>query len=168
LIGGLAIAVPGELKCLDYIHKTYGTLKWEDLLAPVIELADRGYEIDQASEDVLEENKSRFERHPLMKNMFFRNGAPLKKGDILNRSDFAQTLRVLSEEGVDSFYNGIVYIIIFIFYYFLFIIIFLFQKLFLFLFSIEMVLLKILFFSRFLYKIKSIKKQQLNNVTKKI
>lgn len=38
--GGLAVAVPGELRGLYTAHKEWGVLKWEDLVNPVVEIAE--------------------------------------------------------------------------------------------------------------------------------
>lgn len=44
-IGGLAVAVPGELKGLEELHKAYGTLPWSRLFKESIELAEGGMEV---------------------------------------------------------------------------------------------------------------------------
>lgn len=36
--GGLAVAVPGELKGLWELHQKYGKMNWSDLIQPNIEL----------------------------------------------------------------------------------------------------------------------------------
>ena len=37
--GGLAVAIPGELKGLQLLHKKFGTLPWRQLFKPAIKLA---------------------------------------------------------------------------------------------------------------------------------
>lgn len=45
--GGLAIAVPGELKGLFELHTRYGKLKWEEIVQPAIDLAENGYTVTE-------------------------------------------------------------------------------------------------------------------------
>lgn len=45
--GGLAVAVPGELKGLWEIHQKFGILKWEEVIQPVIDLAENGFKVSQ-------------------------------------------------------------------------------------------------------------------------
>lgn len=43
--GGLAVAVPGELKGLHELHKKFGKLRWEEIVQPVVEVAENGYKV---------------------------------------------------------------------------------------------------------------------------
>lgn len=55
LEGGLAIAVPGELKGLHELHKRYGKLKWAEVVQPVIELAEKGYKVTKYLGEIFNE-----------------------------------------------------------------------------------------------------------------
>lgn len=58
-VGGLAVAVPGELKGLEELHKAYGTLPWSRLFKESIELAEGGMEVRGDLYDVSYTNGSR-------------------------------------------------------------------------------------------------------------
>lgn len=42
-VGGLSIAVPGELAGLWELHQKYGVLKWAELMEPIIKLCEDGH-----------------------------------------------------------------------------------------------------------------------------
>ena len=56
LLGGLAIAVPGEVNGLYRAWKEYGWLPWKDLVQPAINLAREGFEISTAVADALNDH----------------------------------------------------------------------------------------------------------------
>ena len=53
LLGGLAIAVPGEVSGLYRAWKEYGWLPWKDLVKPAINLAIEGFKISDAVAEAL-------------------------------------------------------------------------------------------------------------------
>ena len=50
-IGGLAVGVPGTVAGLVAIHEKFGTLPWEDLVQPAIDLASNGYLVTNKQEN---------------------------------------------------------------------------------------------------------------------
>lgn len=62
--GGLAIAVPTELKGLYALHKKYGKLKWEEVVQPVIEVAANGYRISKYLASIFEERGDKIKTKP--------------------------------------------------------------------------------------------------------
>ena len=57
--GGLAIAVPGEVRGQYQAWKLYGKLTWKDLVQPAIDLARKGFQISHALADAM---KDEFEK----------------------------------------------------------------------------------------------------------
>lgn len=65
--GGLAIAVPTELKGLFELHKKYGKLKWADVVQPVIEVAENGYKVTHYLAAIFEDRGDKIRSKPLFK-----------------------------------------------------------------------------------------------------
>ena len=45
LYGGLASGVPGELRGLERLHKTYGKLPWRTVTKPAVNVARNGFTV---------------------------------------------------------------------------------------------------------------------------
>ena len=55
IIGGMAVGVPGTIAGIFAVHQKLGSLPIEELLAPVIELARKGYVITEKEAAILKE-----------------------------------------------------------------------------------------------------------------
>lgn len=64
LDGGLAIAVPGELKGLYALHEKYGKLKWSELVQPVADLARNGFKVSTYLGNVIKSRESKIRDNP--------------------------------------------------------------------------------------------------------
>ena len=61
-LGGLAVGVPGTVAGLAEIHSKFGTLPWEDLVKPAIDLATNGYIVTEKQERSFRNKKDDFIR----------------------------------------------------------------------------------------------------------
>jgi len=99
--------VPGEVHGWCAAHTRYGSLPMTELLAPAIELAERGFEIDDEFLRVLGIAP---EAHgqPGFAAQFLPGGEPPPLGSILKQPALAHTLRQLASEGAGALYQGAV------------------------------------------------------------
>lgn len=66
-VGGLAIAVPGELKGYGAMYREYGRLPWRELVAPTAELCRRGHLVNEYMARVLKTYSDRIKEEPSMR-----------------------------------------------------------------------------------------------------
>ena len=105
VIGHLAAGVPGSVAGLWEMHRAHGSMPWEDLVAPSIELA-RGHEVDEVRSRSLESAAPRLNRFPASAAQFLVDGEAPAPGAILAQPDLAATLTAIAEQGPDGFYRG--------------------------------------------------------------
>jgi len=104
--GHLAVGVPGSVSGMEYAREKYGTMKRGELLAPSIQLADKGFALEQGDIDLLGTATADFKEDPASAAIFLNKGEPYKVGEKLVQKDLAKTLREISAKGTDGFYKG--------------------------------------------------------------
>jgi len=102
--------VPGALRGLEYLHKTYAKLPWAKLISPSIEIARNGFRVSQDLVNIFNGlNDGAFLVHdPAWAVDFAPQGTLLKAGDLLTRKRYAKLLEDISRHGADVFYTGYV------------------------------------------------------------
>ena len=101
---GLAVGVPGTLKCVATAVEKWGALALADALQPAIKLAEEGFHINRfLAADI---QSSRTDLQPETRAVFRPGGVPLKEGDLLVQPDLAKTFRLIAAQGPDVFYLG--------------------------------------------------------------
>ncbi|TMW72232.1 gamma-glutamyltransferase family protein [Alteribacter natronophilus] len=98
------VGIPGFVAGMETVHGDYGELDLEDLIEPSITLAEEGVEIDGILERRLSNAAYRLPVHDLP--LFFINRIPISAGETLVQEELADTLRVISDHGAESFYKG--------------------------------------------------------------
>uniref|UniRef100_A0A673B1W3 Gamma-glutamyltransferase 1b n=1 Tax=Sphaeramia orbicularis TaxID=375764 RepID=A0A673B1W3_9TELE len=91
LTGGLAIAVPGEIRGYEMAHRRHGKLPWKDLFQPSIDLAEKGLS-------------------PVLlcfSEVFCgEDGDVRKENETIMFPKLAETYRKIATEGPNAFYEG--------------------------------------------------------------
>ncbi|MCP4382514.1 MAG: gamma-glutamyltransferase [Hyphomicrobiales bacterium] len=106
LDGYKAVGVPGTVLGLDTMLQRYGTLSRQQVMAPVIELAEEGYVLTEGDAAILAIGTEWFETEANVAAIFLDDGAPWQQGERLVQSDLAATLKAIAADGPDVFYKG--------------------------------------------------------------
>jgi gamma-glutamyltranspeptidase/glutathione hydrolase len=100
-------AVPGWLAALDYTASKYGTFPLEDLIAPSIDLANRGYYATPFQEVSITTYFEDLKKSSYLKYFMLDDGENPPSVETLQcRPVLAETLRRIASGGVDEFYRG--------------------------------------------------------------
>ncbi|XP_062589611.1 glutathione hydrolase 1 proenzyme-like [Saccostrea cucullata] len=110
-LGGLYIAVPGELRAYWTLHRKYGRLPWKDLLTPAVHLARHGFYLANSVHKALSYMKNSFninlqDHAPLCDVFCDQEGNIVPEGSIIRNSRLADFLEKVGERGADYLYNS--------------------------------------------------------------
>ena len=75
-------------------------------IAPAIAHAEQGFVLEAGDVDLLRTATEDLHKDPPSAAIFFKKGQPLEVGDRLVQKDLAQTLRHISAQGRNGFYQG--------------------------------------------------------------
>ncbi len=104
--GALGPVVPGAPAGLLLASEKYGRLSREKLLAPAIELAQDGFVVSENLQNVFRRNLPRLAPFPTTTRKWFRDGRPVRMGDVVVQKDLANTFRRIAAQGHGGFYGG--------------------------------------------------------------
>ena len=94
VVGGRSVGTPGTLKLFTKTHRLHGKLPWSGLLQPAITLADQGFEVRPALNQITAADAERLSVHPETKQCFLKDdGTPHPVGHSLKDPAYADTLR---------------------------------------------------------------------------
>ena len=104
--GGLSVGVPGVVRMLEYAHQEHGSLGWAELLKPAEDLATEGFKVSPRLNGLLQ-RIPRLKEMPAAAEYFYdKKGAPRPVGHVLKNPAYAETLRLIADEGPGAFYRG--------------------------------------------------------------
>lgn len=107
LHGQLAAGVPGSVAGMAEAHQKYGHLKWEDLIAPAIHLAQDGFKLSARQARELNGLKGTFTKLNPLGTALVKE-AKWIEGDVLEQNELANTLKLIASKGRNGFYEGAV------------------------------------------------------------
>jgi gamma-glutamyltranspeptidase/glutathione hydrolase len=104
--GYQSICVPGMVAGAEKALKSYGTMTFQQVLQPAIELATDGFVVTEALAKLTTEYYNLLESNRATSFIFLPDWFPLKKGQIQQREDLAFTFGLISLHGAKVFYQG--------------------------------------------------------------
>lgn len=103
--GYLASGVPGTVAGLWEVHKKFGSLPWDQLLAPAIDLAENGFEVSVYMSDMLIRYHKKLSGFKETSKIFQKDYPNFLTKKFIQK-DLAQTLKIIARNGRDGFYKG--------------------------------------------------------------
>jgi gamma-glutamyltranspeptidase/glutathione hydrolase len=103
---GLSVGVPGTVAQWDRALRGFGTRTLGELLKPAIDVAARGFTVDQEFVDQTTANVDRFKDIVPTRELFLPGGAPPAVGSTFRNPGLAATYRELARRGPRWFYRG--------------------------------------------------------------
>ena len=100
--GPLSVSLPGKLAALGCMHDRHGSVAWEELVRPAIEIAERGFGATRVFCEFAEDARMRLKEDPRSAARFLGKSP----GDILVNPDLALSLRMIACDGWQTFYRG--------------------------------------------------------------
>ena len=111
-VGYHSIAVPGMVAGLAKALERFGSLKWKDVLAPGIALAERGMELDWYMQVMIANGAEHLSKFPASKAHYLPDNGRVPTLDwqgttrYLKLGNLGATMRRLAEGGPREFYEG--------------------------------------------------------------
>ena len=103
--GLLSGGLPGVVDAWYILLDRWGTMSFEQVLKPAIDLAENGFPLSELGASYIAESK-KILKYPTTTKIYLPNGHPPKSGSILKNPDLAQTLKKLVEAEKDSRSKG--------------------------------------------------------------
>lgn len=98
--------VPGTVAGLCRALRDYGTLPLSEVLAPAIKYAAEGFPVDPTLAGLMLDNMGALSADPQLAAIFLNAGFPKMEGELLQQTELAHVLELISAQGPDGFYKG--------------------------------------------------------------
>ena len=103
--GYKASTVPGTVSGLILAHSQFGKLPLEVVMRPAIDQAREGVNVSYDLEQAIA-SAPQLSWDAESKRIYFHEGKPLKRGEVMKRPDLANTMNQISMNGLKGFYDG--------------------------------------------------------------
>lgn len=105
-LGPLPVSVPGCVDGWFTLHKKFGKLPIDKVLAPAIGYARHGFPVADEAAGALARIKTLYGQFPNVVNVYNPGGVAPKRGEIFKNPQLANTLEKIAKGGRDAFYKG--------------------------------------------------------------
>jgi gamma-glutamyltranspeptidase/glutathione hydrolase len=103
---GAAVGVPGTVRGWHDALERYGTMSFRQVLAPAIEVADKGFRVSENFNHLIGLNVDKFKLFTTTSALYLKDGKALPVGTNLRNPDLAKAYRELAAKGYRAFYQG--------------------------------------------------------------
>jgi len=104
--GVLSSGIPGSPAGLYTAWEEWGSLPWERIVNPSVELALDGFPVGEGLLKRLSDASKYAAKYRSFREGFYPNGVLPKVGDILIQEDLGGVLSIVAKDGVEPFYRG--------------------------------------------------------------
>jgi gamma-glutamyltranspeptidase/glutathione hydrolase len=104
--GALAAGIPGQAAALVHLAENYGRLPLAQTLKPAIDLANRGFEVDDHYRKMAGWRLSALQGSMAASEIFLQDDQVPAQGHLVKQPELARTLQLLAAQGLDGFYKG--------------------------------------------------------------
>lgn len=101
----LQIGIPGQTAVIYALWEQYGSMPWEQLLQPAIQLARQGFQVTPNLLGAIELIYGEAAGHPELSEIYLKDGLPPQVGDVIQNEPLAQTLESIAQNGPAAFYQ---------------------------------------------------------------
>ena len=109
-VGAIPVSTPGAVDAWWMLHQRYGRLKWADLFAPAIHMAEAGTPVPDMIAYYIRSNmaifRSKRSQIEELDNAIHTYGEGPAAGGVFRNPDLARTYRLIAEGGRDAYYKG--------------------------------------------------------------
>src|SRR5258707_9463041 len=106
LNGPKAVAVPGSLKAWCETVQRFGPMSLADVMQPAIKHASRGYVTTPYLHECITDGAEEMLKDKPISAIYLPQGTPLKAGERVVQSEYAETLTYISQHGERALYHG--------------------------------------------------------------
>ena len=103
---GAAVGVPGTVRGWHEALSRYGSMDLKKVLAPAIEVADKGYKVTEIFSHLTAENERKFQLYAPTSALYLRDGKAVQPGALIRNPGMAKAYREIAAGGVKAFYEG--------------------------------------------------------------
>ena len=104
--GPLPVTVPGAVAGWTALHKKFGRKNFKSLFSSAINYAENGFPVTELIAYYLDGSSKRFKHYPNFADVWMKNGATPKKGEIFKNTALANTYKQIANTYGEAFYKG--------------------------------------------------------------
>jgi gamma-glutamyltranspeptidase/glutathione hydrolase len=103
---GAAVGVPGTVRGWQEALERYGSMRFAQVLAPAIAVADKGFKVNATFSGLVDQNVAKFRQFTPTSELYLHKGKAIPTGTLLRNPGMARAYREIASGGVKAFYEG--------------------------------------------------------------